>query len=485
MLREGLIAEQVTEQRAMLAASELFDREQIEDQAWQLIQDREGRPFVEVPRQEYVDNGRTALMEALTEAGHLSRVEITGNPEEVHQQIMDRLLSGWSALLPEHEQKRRFLEICEELTIKKQQDGILAGWLPEDTELGLISDCPPEELVGNSIGYRFLNRKGMARSSAIRVNHDGTITRIIEQVSRSNSSAISTFSFLADNGIVVERNEQPDLVALGTPFLYRRNDLVDGIVDVQRQLDHWSGVGVIYGDKKTDKPQHVAYERLREESARREDETECYINDLADLEQELAKRKDQGLTQAEALQIYKDEVVRILDAVCMLQPDYAEVTFGKTAAPIFYLAAEMVARGEFAAADSLVQQHSNLKQTITFCGMSISLDQAKELGLPVNSLGELVTKGKEKMKFKTGVCIVKSCDTRPGKTEVGPCSVCKKCQFRFDHNDDPTKDFILFDKPEPQESEEPAKVISLQEKRAQKEAASELVEQGSTIAVAA
>lgn len=43
-------------------------------------------------------------------------------------------------------------------------------------------------------------------------------------------------------------------------------------------------------------------------------------------------------------------------------------------------------------------------------------------------------------KWKKGVCQVQSCATRPGQTEVGPCSVCKSCQAKFDKGQDPTKE---------------------------------------------
>lgn len=43
-------------------------------------------------------------------------------------------------------------------------------------------------------------------------------------------------------------------------------------------------------------------------------------------------------------------------------------------------------------------------------------------------------------KWKKGVCRVQSCSTRPGATEVGPCSVCKSCQAKFDKGEDPTKE---------------------------------------------
>ena len=46
---------------------------------------------------------------------------------------------------------------------------------------------------------------------------------------------------------------------------------------------------------------------------------------------------------------------------------------------------------------------------------------------------------KSNWKWKKGVCQVPACPTRPGQTEVGPCSVCRRCQSEFDAGRDPTK----------------------------------------------
>jgi len=45
---------------------------------------------------------------------------------------------------------------------------------------------------------------------------------------------------------------------------------------------------------------------------------------------------------------------------------------------------------------------------------------------------------KKDWKWKIGKCQVKTCPS-PNPTEVGPCSVCRKCQAIFDKGDDPTK----------------------------------------------
>lgn len=45
---------------------------------------------------------------------------------------------------------------------------------------------------------------------------------------------------------------------------------------------------------------------------------------------------------------------------------------------------------------------------------------------------------KKKWKWKIGICQVKRCPS-PKPTEVGPCTVCRRCQSKFDAGQDPTK----------------------------------------------
>ncbi len=51
-------------------------------------------------------------------------------------------------------------------------------------------------------------------------------------------------------------------------------------------------------------------------------------------------------------------------------------------------------------------------------------------------------------KWKRGICQVKSCSSRPGQTEVGPCSVCRSCQAKFDKGEDPTKNVVRVERDE-------------------------------------
>jgi hypothetical protein len=441
--RELTTQEQFNDLASIRATEQLINRQSIEAEAWQLIQTRAEQPPVPVGRQEYEDNARTTLMEALTASGFLSKVEISGSLAVINQQVMRRLLNGWDDMLPGHEQLRRYQEICEELTIQKLHQLMVRGELPGDMELAIISDCPPKTAVGDKLGYRFSNQKGMVRSTALRANPDGSYTRVIEQVSRSNSNSGATFRFLGKYGMGVGNQLPADVAVLSKTFAYSRRDLVDGVVDVQRQLDRQAGRGIRYGDLITDKPDHAPYAKLREISAERESRIEAYIADLASLEAELAECVAQGLAPQEATQIFHEEVDRILSAICILEPEYALETYGQKMSGIFYQAAHLEARGQHQAAAALIASNNSLKDTITFCGMSISLKEAREMGLPVNDMGDLVDKGKESWKWKRGICQVSSCQTRPGMTDVGPCSVCRGCQKEFNAGRDPTKKTLL------------------------------------------
>lgn len=50
---------------------------------------------------------------------------------------------------------------------------------------------------------------------------------------------------------------------------------------------------------------------------------------------------------------------------------------------------------------------------------------------------------KEIWVWKTGVCRVAECPTRPSKTKVGPCSVCACCQQLYDKGKDPAAEYKL------------------------------------------
>lgn len=417
---------QPVEHIGFIEASVLFDRTNIEREAHELLANREHRLQVDVLQQERRDNARTALMEALTASGHLSEVRLVGTVEEINTQVLTRLLNGWDDTLPDHEQSRRFMELCNELFIQRAHDAILTGQLPLNTEILEISDYP-EALADTRIGYRHQNKKGMVRSTGLQYNGDGTYTRVIEQISRTNGTWPSTFGFLNGCGIRTESGET-DLAALKTPVLYSRHDYVDGVVDTMRLLDTHAGPNVRYGDTGDRATTHPAYDELRYESKRREDEIECFIDDLANLEGQLDDWAQTGrISQNEKGNIFKEEIDRILSAICTLNPDYASDTFGNRSQALFDKVSVLAASGQHGEAAGLLAANSYLKDEVTFCGVTISVEKAQELGLSLTSYGKLLEKGKESWRWKNGKCRVPNCP-RPKPTKIGPCSVCRTCQ---------------------------------------------------------
>lgn len=82
-------------------------------------------------------------------------------------------------------------------------------------------------------------------------------------------------------------------------------------------------------------------------------------------------------------------------------------------------------------------------------------DISEELTKAVFTDGDTESdKESSKDEWKTGVCRIESCDSRqrdPGTTKVGPCSICKKCEDKFNAGQDPTKESVVSIQPTQQE----------------------------------
>jgi hypothetical protein len=417
------------------AASEFVDRACIEAEAWRLIAERTHMPDVPVGKAERRDNARTALFEALTASGHLSPVEIDGpDVDTINHQVLNRLLNGWSDKLPAHIKLLRFYEICEELTTGRIHTAIAAGLLPEDLEIGVMRDYP--ELMGyrqaQANGFRPDNKKGFVGTARLRRNPDGSYTRIIEQISRSNGTWYTTFNFLEGCGIAVASGEAPDISALRTQFIYSRRDYRDGVVDVQRFLDQYAGPHIRYGEMKTSA--QIPYELLREESREREERLESFIDRLATFEEKLDHLMNRGtITREERDGQFKEEVRQILRAICALAPEYAEDCFGEEAAPYYHHAAALVAQNRLAEAEMILDQGKTYEKPVTLCGIMIDAERAKILGVDVDSTTSLIKEGKENSKLAATIRCIKCKQKVPSKKVVKAESwCCPKCKYEVD-----------------------------------------------------
>jgi hypothetical protein len=99
-------------------------------------------------------------------------------------------------------------------------------------------------------------------------------------------------------------------------------------------------------------------------------------------------------------------------------------------------------------------------RTYSACGLAISLGDKGSKDGPQFAFGgsldglstPLINKpeefgnsedNKENWKWKSGICVVSECPTRPRKTKVGPCNVCKTCQHLFDEGKNPSDEYKL------------------------------------------
>lgn len=392
-----------------------------------------------LPPQEYNDNARTALFEALSASGHLSRVEINGSLDEVNAQVMNRLLNGFNDMLPAHERKRRFKEICEEVKIQQAAKLILEGELPLDTEIITVSDFPKHltDREAIAIGYRPYNKKGMVRSTGFRFHPNGTMTRVIEQVSRSNADAHETIMFLQEQGVAVDRSDEVDIDVLGTQLLISRHDYADGVVDIQSRIDTFSGEGIMYGELPSERT--VDYSDLRKVSDEREARLGSFIEELADFEQSLDTEVSAGtLTTQESSRQYINKVREIVRAICIVDPGYTKDALGERSVAAYERAWRKMANGDVEGASAEVAANSSNEQAVVICGggteeslsQTMSSQQQAELAQRLKNVKEL-------WNWTVGVCRISTCPTVPKRIKVGPCSVCVECQSLFDAKKDP------------------------------------------------
>jgi len=388
--------------------------------------------------QSYQADARTLLFEALKASGHLSCVEISGNDLiDINNQVLTVLLNGWSDSLPEIEQERRFMELCEELTIQEVHRQILAGILPEDTLVSTISDYPDglSDIAANSIGYRLQNRKGMVRTISLRKNADGTLTRVSEQVSRSNAFAGFTEDFLQQNDVHIQSANNLAGAILGTQLLSTEHEMQEGVVGLARRLDEAKGLSVRYGEVAH--KNQVPYELLRSESLRREDVAECFINKFAKFTKRLdLQLHNKQLSQAEYTSQFKAEARSVLRAICTMDPGYAADCFGEAAEAGFTRASYLLSQGDLYGSHNAIMANIHLEIPPNACGLTLGDDPRSDDSA---SLLNNLRFGKENWKWTRGQCRVQECDTRPGETEVGPCSVCRECQAYFDKGQDPKR----------------------------------------------
>jgi len=428
--------ESISDELRPSLAAELFDKLALEEKARRLIHEREAIEHDQWEQEPEI-NARTAIFEELTAKGHLSKVEFDEPPELTNERTLRRLVNGWSDSLPEWEMKRRFHEIVEELTIHETWRRIQDGELPADTIVVTISDFPEmcDDNLAPRIGYRALNKKGM-----VRVTDFENGVRTVEQVSRSQSNDGSSERFFGNQGFVVGSGSDR---VLSNQLIATKRHFVDGVVDVQRALDSLAGPNVLYGERDNQDPMLPTYEELRQGSADRENQAQNFIKKLADFERELNFAYKSGrITYQEKMLAINNRREELVNEIIILRPSYAKDARGEVAAEHFEQASLAMAAGNDAAGVAYLEKAiaTSDPNAGVVCGGSGESIQSTESGrAKAERLYKEAKEERKNWKWSKGLCVVKECPTRPAKTDVGPCEVCRKCQNLFDAGRDPRR----------------------------------------------
>jgi hypothetical protein len=435
-LNSDKYAETIAEAPNTKLAREHFDTQQLEDEARALIAARE-----KIEHDNWADepeiNARTALFEELTAKGHLSRIVFEDEVELSNRRTLKRLLNGWSDNLPQWEKDRRLAEIVEELIVHYTWDDINNGRLSADALVATVSDYPEmaPEHSAHKIGYRALNYKGMVRVHSFEQDENGRWHRVIEQISRSNSTNSSSRKLLADIG-------RGDFIAPGSQAILsnqaitNRAELPDGVVDLQRILDRLSGENILYGEDITvaeDAHRLPAYGELREVSQEREAQAEIYIKRLADFERALDLRYKKGeITYNQKQSLIYEERTKIVNEICLLDPNYARDARGELSAKYYKKAALAMAAGDDAAGMEAFASAINTadERASVVCGGN-GFDEQQNASPEAKAMYNNAKANRKKWGWKDGFCIMTEC--KPEKVKVGPCSVCRECQQLFDN----------------------------------------------------
>jgi hypothetical protein len=223
---------------------------------------------------------------------------------------------------------------------------------------------------------------------------------------------------------------------LATPLLIPKKLMPHGIASIVELYDSYAG-GTFFGVQQ---PKQV-YETYADVCAKRAEKygdiTDLVVADLLKLR---AASPAQAITK-----LYK--LVKYHTFERALRDDSIDASvFGAKAEKIVYQARQAFDDGDQMRFMLLAVAGHEVAVT-TACGggaggsedTNSSTDKGLEKGEQADKFGGIELNEKSTWTWKKGVCRVESCPTRPGKTKVGPCDVCSRCQHIFDKGIDPTK----------------------------------------------
>ena len=234
----------------------------------------------------------------------------------------------------------------------------------------------------------------------------------------------------------IESAEHLDAEALlATPLLIPKQMMPSGVASVVELYDSMRG-DTFFGLRQPSKP----YETYADECAAR---AETYNDITAKVVRDLLANADRYNTPADAVQAMYELVKTHTVERAVRDHSIDATVFGAKAAPLIYQARMAYDDGDQLRFAQLANQTQAVAETTACGGGASGKDTDKGLEKSETAVADeargVINKTDEVWKWKKGICRVESCPTRPGKTEVGPCDVCRRCQRVFDKGIDPTK----------------------------------------------
>lgn len=304
------------------------------------------------------------------------------------------------------ELRRRIKEKEEYLIMQGMKDG------SQPNTMIIVSDFPAELMSSNHDvgGYNVRRRQTMVRIISKKPN--GIINITTQSLDKSDRKALEAiyhkFGVNPSDGELLDQRIQFDAT-------HEHQELLpDAIQDI-----YDNELNTLYGG------QWRAGTDTTELS-----NTYDFVKQNPDILEQLAKLKNDG--QLSKKDLYN--AAALIDQRLRSGKDYQSIT-GENSNYTDYQGHSISQQLESAG-----RQANEEGKTFSGCGSSISGEESDDpLVESLEILGFGNKTEKKDWKWKKGICAVKKCPTRPDKTLVGPCSVCKKCQKQFDAGRDPTR----------------------------------------------
>lgn len=404
-------------------------------------------------------NAHTTVVETLLKTGNIMRIaaelDERGNLKQ-HNHTYDAIhRNAWHAM-KDHSPHARWCSEIEALNWQRTEASIKSGAL-EDNWFVVFSSPSDKQSVADlkkrgyfvhtmtSVFQATTVEDGRVKTESAFVAGMDAVSEDPEQSAATNNAKIAANAhnrydlnvlrkMYIDFGIAgAELMDAEDLLA--TPLLIPKTLMPHGVASIVELYDNYVG-DTFFGVKQPKQ----AYETYADACMRRADKygdiTDKVVADLL---------KSGKMTPAQAVSKMYNLVKRHTLERAYRDDSIDASVFGAKAEKIIYQARHAYDIGDQLQFALLAAVGHEVAVT-TACGggsggedANTSTDKGLEKSERAADLTGIELNEKSTWKWKNGICRVEACPTRPGKTKIGPCDVCSRCQNIFDKGIDPTK----------------------------------------------